>query len=135
MDFNSLEMLPTMPYSEEYTDALFLLCERFYSVGRLDDAETLAFELRLLRPQDVRMYKLSAAIQAGKGNYLFAYNCYWKGVEVAENDPELWIGMGQAAIHLDKLKDAMECLDRTLELSKNDEELSDHARRLRNLIQ
>ena len=135
MDSNLVEFAPTMPYSQEYTDALFVLCERFYIVGRFDEAETLAFELRYLCPQDVRVYKLSAAIQAATGNFLFAYNCYSNGLRVAQDDPELWVGMGQAAIHLDQFKEAMKCLDMTISLSTKDEQLSDHARRLRNLIQ
>ena len=135
MDSNLVEFAPTIPYSQEYTDALFVLCERFYVVGRFDEAEILAFELRLLCQQDVRVYKLSAAIQAATGNFLFAYNCYSNGLKVAQDDPELWVGMGQASIHLDQLKEAMRCLDKTLELSKSDAELSDHAMRLRNLIQ
>jgi tetratricopeptide (TPR) repeat protein len=129
------ELLPTMGYSQEYRDALFLLCERFYVVGRFDDAETLAYELRLLMPRDTKIFKLSAAIQAGKGNYLFAYNCYWNGIKVNENDPELWIGLGQSAIHLDRLRDAMEALDKTIALTEKDPELNEHARKLKNLIQ
>ena len=135
MDYRIEELIPTMDYSPEYTDALFLLCERFYTVGRYKDAETLAFELRKITPCDVRVYKLSAAIQAAQNNYLFAFNCYWTGSQIHESDPELWLGMAQASIHLDKIADAVDCLDKVLEIAKDDAELYDHARKLRNLIQ
>ena len=135
MEFSTLELLPTTTDAQEYTRALFVLCERMYSVGRYDDAEQLAFELRMLHPQDTRMYKLSAAIQAGKNNYLFAYNCYWGGILVDDKDPELWIGLGQSAIHLDRINDAIVALDQTMALAKKDQEIYEHARRLRNLIQ
>ena len=118
-----------------YWDALFILCERYYTVSRLEEAEAMAFELRMLNPMDVRVYKLSAAIQVAKGNYLYARGAYQAALEIAPNDGEVCIGMAMACIHTDCLKEAMQYLDKTIQIAADDHELLDHAKRVKNLIQ
>jgi predicted Zn-dependent protease len=122
-------------FTQEYVDTLSEICKRTYLVGKLEDAETLAFQLRLVDPMNVEHYKLSGLIQSKMGRYDRAFNCYKMGLLIAPEDMMLWLALAQSSIQMERMNDAIPYLDRVLEKASSNSETYQTARRLRNLIQ
>lgn len=122
-------------FTSDYVDTLSQLCKRYYAIGRLADAEALAFQLRLVEPLNVEHYKLSALIQARMKEHQRAFNCYKLALLVEPYDAEVWLGLAKQSIYLEHMVDAMEYLDKAIEYAQAGTKLKTQAQRLRNMLQ
>lgn len=122
-------------YSNEELQAMLILSERYYSVGRYADAELLANQLRTANPFEVNYYKLSAVIQSAQSNHEYAYNLYRLGTTIDPMDVHLWLGMAVSGLNMGNTAKAQEIMKHIRKIAGHDQEVLDEVDKLGRLIQ